>query len=367
MPGNQNVWRPGVINLIILLVLLAVNALTADPRLNKLHVTSSTSEKVLLWLPVHASESDDHVHAAVNCLFRRWTPSASREGFDVLMTLAGDEKADAVGMAERAASLQSIITDGVQHLSPPARVTAFSIILAADAYDVDEARGRRSSFAGPNELFYRATIQDEGEPEGVTSTTNLPSGSLPALIARYAFVQIMETDCCATADGWLNVLLQPMLDDPALLISGSRGRGACWTGAEYGGCKLIVDPAIPHAHLRDHINGNAMYRVGRELTQLITSARDIYGSTVPFDVAIHLVSGGDRAADNGRSYSVMGLPVDESRFAEASYYGTTNGVISFVHAPRRLRAPSLQAVVRRLDSARPVTVVVVVPPQGVDR
>jgi hypothetical protein len=270
-------------------------------------------------------------------------------------------------MTERAASLQSIITDGVQHLSPPPRVTALSIILSADTYDVDEARGRSSSFAGPNELFYRAMIQDEREPEGVISTTKLPSDSLPALIARYAFVQVVETDCCATADGWLDDLLKPMKDDPDLLISGSRGRGACWTGAEYGGCKPMVDPAIPHAHLRDHINGNAMYRVGRDLTQLIASARDIYGSTVPFDVALHLISGGDRAADNGRSYSVMGLPVDESRFVEASYYGTTNGVISFVHTPRRLRAPSLQAMLRRLDSTRPVTVVVVVPPRGVDQ
>jgi len=327
---------------------------------------NTTSVRLLLWLPAHFSEPDDHVHAAINCLFRRWTPSTCGEGFDVLITLAGDEKADAVGMTERATSLQSIITDGVQHLSPPPRVTALSIILSADTYDVDEARGRSSSFAGPNELFYRAMIQDEREPEGVISTTKLPSDSLPALIARYAFVQVVETDCCATADGWLDDLLKPMKDDPDLLISGSRGRGACWTGAEYGGCKPMVDPAIPHAHLRDHINGNAMYRVGRELAHLVTSARDLYGSTVPFDVALHLVSGGDRAADNGRSYSVMGLPVDESRFAEASYYGTTCGVISFVHAPRRLRAPSLQAVLRRLDSARPVTVVVV-SPRGVDQ
>ena len=190
-------------HVIILLIFLAANALTADPPPDKFHVTSSAAEKVLLWLPAHFSEPDDHVHAAVNCLFRRWRPSTIGEGFNVLITLAGDEKAEAVGMTERAASLQSIITDGVQHLRPPPRVTALSIILSSDTYDVDEARGRSSSFAGPNELFYRAMIQDEREPEGVSSTTNFSSDSLPALIARYAFVQVVETDCCATADGWL--------------------------------------------------------------------------------------------------------------------------------------------------------------------
>jgi hypothetical protein len=87
-------------------------------------------------------------------------------------------------------------------------VTALSIVLFADAYDVDEASGRNSSFAGPNELFYRAMLEDEDAPdggpglEGVISTTTLPptpSESLSKLIARYAFVQVIETDCCATA------------------------------------------------------------------------------------------------------------------------------------------------------------------------
>ena len=153
-----------------------------------------------------------------------------------------------------------------------------------------------------------------------------------------------------------------MLKDPALLISGSRGRGACWTGAEYGGCRPTVDPATPHAHLRDHVNGNAMYRLGGELSRLIAAARAQYGATVPFDVAMHLVGGGKRTSDNARAYSVMGLPVDEARFAEPTYYGTN---VAFVHAPRRLRAPALSTVARRLEAGRPVTVVVV-PADGVD-
>ena len=151
-----------------------------------------------------------------------------------------------------------------------------------------------------------------------------------------------------------------MLGDPALLISGSRGRGACWTGSEYGGCTPLVDAATPHAHLRDHINGNAMFRVGPDLRRLATFARNRYGSTVPFDVALHLVEGGgaNRTADNGRAYSVMGGPVDEARFTEAAYYGS-DPAIAFVHAPRRLRAPAQRAILRRLDTRQPVTVVVV--------
>ena len=328
--------------------------------------------RALLWLPVHVTEPDDHVHAVADCLFRRWSrPSLRGHGFDVAVTLAGDEKGmGAYALSARAESMQSIIRASTRHLSPPPRVTALPVTLTADTYDVDEARGRRSSFAGPNELFYRAMACDAGGgagdgPESVgnaTTHSSLAPSLLSTLIARYAFVQIVETDCCATADGWLDDLLQPMLDDPALLISGSRGRGGCWTGAEYGGCKPLVDAATPYAHLRDHINGNAMYRVGPDLRRLSTFARDRYGSTVPFDVALHLVGGGgaNRTADNGRAYSVTGGPVDEARFTEAAYYGS-DPAIAFVHAPRRLRAPALHAVQHRLDTGRPVTVVAVLP------
>ena len=322
---------------------------------------------LLIWLPVHASEQDGYLLAAVDCLFQRWTPSVDGLSFDVLVTLAArDGTADADGLHARLPALQSIIADGVAHLGPPPpHVTALPVLLTTDAYDVDEAPGRASSFAGPNELFYRAMgglraggLADSGGDGGGGNVAD----PVAATIARYPFVQVIETDCCATGDGWMETLLQPMLTDPALLISGSRGRGACWTGAEYGGCRPTVDPATPHAHLRDHVNGNAMYRVGGELSQLIAAARAQYGATVPFDVAMHLVGGGKRTADNARAYSVMGLPVDGARFTVPAYYGTN---IAFVHAPRRLRAHALQAVARRLEAGRPVTVVVV-PADGVD-
>ena len=281
----------------------------------------------------------------------------------MLVTLAAGQGTGAsADLTSRAASVRSIIADGVAHLGPALpRVTALPVLLTTDAYDVDEARGRASSFAGPNELFYRAMGGVEAGGGGDSGSGN-DADPVAATIARYQFVQVIETDCCATGDGWLDVLLRPVLKDPDLLISGSRGRGACWTGAEYGGCRPTVDPATPHAHLRDHVNGNAMYRVGGELSQLIAAARAQYGATVPFDMAMHLVSGGKRTADNARSYSVMGLPVDEARFAEPTYYGTN---VAFVHAPRRLRAPALEAVARRLEAGRPVTVVVV-PADGVD-
>ena len=350
-----------------LLVLSAAEAIAAaaGPATD---LPRDASPTALIWLPVHASEPDEHVRAAADCLFRRWTPSLSGHGFDVVVTLAGsEEKVDELPV--RALSLQAIIKDCTRHLSVRPRVISLPVTLTADAYDVDEARGGRSSFAGPNELFYAAMIHETGggeldaEPEAGDRPIPLLSvsaTSLSALITRYAYVQVVETDCCATADGWLDTLLQPMLADSAILISGSRGRGACWTGAENGGCKPMVNAKTPHAHLRDHINGNAMYRVGADLTELVTSARDRYGSTVPFDVALHLASGGKRTADNGRAYSVMGLPVDEGRFGDAAYYGL-DSALAFIHAPRRLRAPAQQDILRRLDARQPVTVVVVRP------
>ena len=348
----------------VLSVTTTTAAAAADPSFN---LPRPASPSLLLWLPLHASEPNDHVHAVADCVFQRWPrPSLRGHGFDIVVTLAGDEQdVGADGLSARAAWMQSIIQASTRHLSPPPRVAARPITLSADTYDVDEARGRRSSFAGPNELFFRA-MANAGEgagSEGVGNATTHPSTAsspLATLIAQYAFVQVIESDCCATADGWLDALLQPMLANPALLISGSRGRGACWTGAEYGGCTPLIDPATPHAHLRDHINGNAMYRVGPDLRRLATLARDRYGSTVPFDVALHLVGecGANRTADNVRAYSVMGGPVDEARFTEAAYYGS-DAAIAFVHAPRRLRDPAQRAILRRLDTRQPVTVVVV--------
>ena len=346
----------GIVKL-LLIALPVASATIAAAAGPSTHLPGPASPNVLLWLPVHASEPDDYVHAAADCLFRRWTPSLSGHGFDIVVTLAGG--AEIVDeLRARVISLQAIIQGSTHHLSARPRVTPLPVTLTADAYDVDEARGGRSSFAGPNELFYAAMTGKGGDVDAPTSKND--GGSLSALIARYAYVQVIETDCCATASGWLDALLQPMLADPAILISGSRGRGACWTGAENGGCKPTVDPATPHTHLRDHINGNAMYRVGPDLTEFIASARNRYGSTVPFDVALHLVSGGKHTADNGRAYSVMGLPVDESRFADAAYFGL-DSQLAFIHAPRRLRAPAQQDALRRLDTRQPVTVVVVRP------
>jgi hypothetical protein len=331
------------------------------------------SAPLLVWLPVHASEPDDALRAALACLFHQWTPSLTGLSFDVLVTLAGDARV-AASLRARAADAVAAVSAGTDHIRPRPRVLAHPVVLATDVYDVDEAHGRRSSYAGPNALFYHVMqgLQDGSlRPESsAVAVAHGGGGSgggggggqgivVTTAMASYTFVHIMETDCCAAAHGWLDALLQPMLQDPHILISGSRGRGACWTGAEHGGCKPSVDPATPHAHLRDHINGNALYRLGPELGAMIEAARAKYRERVPFDVALHLIGGGDRAHDNARSYSVMALPVDHARFADPAYYGDAD--LAFVHAPRRLRVSSLEAVTRRLDVGKPVTVVVVPP------
>jgi hypothetical protein len=344
--------------------------------------TSTVSRpRVLMWIPVHVSEPTSNLEALVACTFKRHAPSLAGEAFDVLITLAGSASDG------READLARIVEGGVDSLSSPpptVRTDFVRVDVVEDGYDRDQSKGARSSYVGPNAVFYSVMIgvesgketdragdhRDGGTPasplDGLPRAPSPRSTHLPSIhhrkIAPYAFVQVMETDCCALKAGWLDTLLEPMLHNPALLLSGSRPKATCFSPVEHGGTGCRV--SLPGG-AREHINGNAMYRVGPGMQALLRDAKDLSTHEIPFDLAMYLVRGGDQSHvnDHPRMYSI-GEAVDDVMWKEPAYYGVDRGV-AFVHAPRRLRTDGTHAVASRVDKAR-LTMAVVVVGGGVD-
>jgi hypothetical protein len=332
--------------------------------------------RVLLWVPIHISEPTANLEAMVACTFKRHAPSLVGEAFDVLVTLAGNASDG------READLASLVWQATAGITPvPTTVRTEFLFVAKDDYDRDQSKDESSSYAGPNIVFYTAMLEEDeiGKGDGngggasgsLGDTSNPDTGislSLPApppsnspsfyrrQVGPYAFVQIMETDCCAVQAGWLDALLEPMLRNPKLLISGSRPKAACFSPVEHGGghCKM------PN-YVRLHINGNAMYRVGPEMQTLLRDAKLWSKDEAPFDLAMYFVRTVDQshAHDNPRMYSVAGL-VDDALWTRPGFYGG-QGDVAFVHAPRRMRTDGVRAVVSRTKKRHPTVAVMVAP------
>jgi hypothetical protein len=365
--------------------------------------SSTPRPRVLLWIPVHVSEPTSNLEALVACTFTRHAPSLAGEAFDVLITLAG-------GASDgREADLVRIVEAGVSGLTAPRPTVRTEFVgVADDTYDRDHSKGDDSSFVGPNTIFYAVMFGGErgkatnrtadgrekgtapagreggtapagseggatpaGRDGGATSapaldgSTTASASRQPALppsiyhrhIAPYAFVQVVETDCCALQAGWLDTLLEPMLLNPGLLLSGSRPRAAYYGPAEHGGtgCRLRLP-----AGAREHINGNALYRVGPGMQALVRDAMALSMTELPYDLAMFLARKDNQSHvhDHPRVYSMAGV-LDDTLWEEPAYYGVDKGV-AFVHAPRRLRMDGLLAVASRTDKETLTTAVVVV-------
>ena len=115
---------------------------------------------------------------------------------------------------------------------------------------------------------------------------------------------------------------------------------------------------------REHINVNALYRLGPGVQALVRDAMALSTTEFPYDLAMFLVRNENQSHvhDHPRVYSMAGI-VDGALWEEPAYYGVDNGV-AFVHAPRRLRMDGLLAVASRADKATLTTAVVVVPGGG---
>ena len=100
----------------------------------------------------------------------------------------------------------------------------------------------------------------------------------------------------------------------ALLISGSRPKATCFSPVEHGGtgCKVSLPGGA-----REHINGNAIYRVGPGMQALLRDAMDLSTHEKPFDLSLFLVRSGDQyhVHDHPRMYSI-GEAIDNALWKE---------------------------------------------------
>lgn len=276
----------------------------------------------------------------------------------------------------------------------------------------------------------------------------------------------MEVDVCATGPGWLDAALEPLVavvaeaegeegevqkrkgpptsgevSAAAALVAEALHREEqegnsspllrrlpAVVGATLGGgCVHVALPAVPGAqhcsplaaqprHMREHLNGNALYlATSAKFQKLARVARAVAGERdeLPFDLALWVAAeilsdeeeqekegGGEEEAGAGAEEGErreeqggaggderqiprsrdrppprfllrnprmlnLGRRVEASRVEDAIYHGGSEAFFSLVHAPRRLRVPSAleaataAAVAAPLPFAPPLTVVVV--------
>ena len=221
--------------------------------------------------------------------------------------------------------------------------------------------------SGPNFVFYDAFAE---------------GGEIYEKYVRfYALVQQLETDACALRGGWLSSLLRPMLlgeggesetsslssslsppsiktSPSRLIMSGPTIRSACMYVVKYDECQPL-EGYTPH--MTEHINDNAVYRISDMLQQVLKSAREQFANAEPFDLAIHHVLKASNAsftlAHSNPPYHNTATPYcDRDWFLDVRYHGVDD--LAVLHAPRRLRADGLKAVLTRTRGYLPATTVV---------
>ena len=174
---------------------------------------------VLIVSPIHSSEPASNLEDMLACVFRHPPTVGPELRFDVLITMSSGMQANG-----RGPELTRIVQAATRHVLPaPPSVFVDAVYLEHDAYDRDNKLGRHSSYAGPNTAFYDIMSDD-----GCTFRRHT---------SRYAYIQIMETDCCALRGGWLDELMAPMRTMPHILVSGSRVQATCYSSSELGRCR----------------------------------------------------------------------------------------------------------------------------------
>lgn len=228
---------------------------------------TTSPRPLLIYIPFHVSEPSSHIEDLCDCTFRQqpWHEHGSMP-FDILLSISG--RASSGNENE----LQNKLDDAVSYISPRPRVFVEFVKLKSDRYvhDVDDEHKNDDWVGGPNTAFYDAMLDGH---------------IFRKFVSHYKLVQQVETDVCALKKGWLDDLIKPA-NNGSVLISGATVKGDCIYVKKYDHCDMMQDT---EDQMQNHVNGNALYRVGPELTSVLAQAKATFGNSEPFDLAIYWV------------------------------------------------------------------------------
>lgn len=183
----------------------------------------------------------------------------------------------------------------------------------------DRSRSQKDWVQGPNRVFY-ATMMTRNHD-------------------KYQFVLQMEMDVATLKKGWLDDIVSAMPEEA--VVSGAQlEAGDCIAEPKDGTCSML---STQPKWIREHINGNALFRVGPQLTGLLQASTTHYPDW-PFDLAIYRAATEILKCVPGclhKNELMRNVPfyVDKDFFAEPAYWGRRP---VFVHAPFHLRRSSYE-------------------------
>ena len=347
---------------------------------------------LLLYIPMHISEPLKHLQELCDHTLSKdpWMAESSSKqkdekdtnplAFDILLVVSGPSEASR-NATERLDAMHAMLKAATAsvHPSPPRIFTDFKAV-GVDRYSLNLAEEDKDSewVSGPNSVFYDAFAE---------------GGEIYEKYVRfYALVQQLETDVCAIRGGWLSSLLRPMLLDEGggesesessssssssstssslspsshsshssdssnlIIVSGSTIKSSCSYVVKYDECQPFESEA---SFMTEHVNGNAVYRTGDMLQQVLKSAREQFANAEPFDLAIYHVLKASNASSTAHSnplYHNAATLLDRNWFLDVRYHGVDD--LAVLHVPRRLRSDGLKAVATRAQVYLPATTVV---------
>jgi len=388
LPHRSKRWQ--LLALLLVTLLSAASCgLFSGAAAADLNNTDPTEQRpLLLYIPMHVSEPLEHLQELCDCTLSKdpWVAGSGREqsverdinplAFDILLVVSGPSDASR-NATEPFGVMRLMLEAATENLLPSApRIFTDFKAVSVDRYNLNLAEEDKDAewVSGPNSVFYDAFAE---------------GGEIYEKYVRfYALVLQLETDVCALRGGWLSSLLRPMffweggesesslsssLSSPSrspsspspssssssnlIIVSGSTIKSSCSYVVKYDECQPFE---VDATHMTEHVNGNAMYRMGDMLQQVLKSAREQFGNAEPFDLAIHHVLKASNAsstlAHSNPLYHNTATLVDREWFLDVRYHGVDD--LAVLHAPRRLRADGLKAVATRAQGYLPVTTVV---------
>jgi hypothetical protein len=341
--------------------------------------------------------------------------------FDILLVVSGPSEASH-NATKRFAVMRSMLEAATENMLPssPRIFTDFKSV-GVDRYNLNLAEEDKDSewVSGPNSVFYDAFVEggeiyekytrfyelvqqletdvcalrggwllellrpmlvlsdddndisggevkseSESEPEAL-SESSLTSSSSSSLSSPVSLSSPSSPPSSPSSSPSSSSIPSPTPDPAIIIISGSTIQSHCMYVVKYDECQPF-DSEAPH--MTEHVNGNAVYRMGETLQLVLKSAREQFGNAEPFDLAIYHVLKASNASStlaySNPLYHNTATLLDRDWFLDFRYHGVDD--LAVLHAPRRLRADGLKTVATRAQGYLPATTVVLSEEESMD-